>query len=175
MTTPAMAISGQLAQGPILRGIHLPAEPSWWPPAPGWWLLAALLLVAVLACFLWWRRRRRAVRGRRRILLELDQLMGRYPDDPAARINALHQLLRRVARAHEPGAGQQHGEAWRQTLARVPVEATVLQQLLELDRLIYLPPSSHDEVATVAAVRVWLNLAVNPRNWKPAVLEPSDA
>ena len=43
-----------------LRGIHLPAEPGWWPPAPGWWLLAALALAALIWAF-WatsarWRR-----------------------------------------------------------------------------------------------------------------------
>ncbi|MBP6325901.1 MAG: DUF4381 domain-containing protein, partial [Dokdonella sp.] len=25
------------ADGPQLRDIHLPPDPSWWPPAPGWW------------------------------------------------------------------------------------------------------------------------------------------
>ena len=43
-----------------LRGIHLPAEPGWWPPAPGWWLLTALALAALIWAF-WataarWRR-----------------------------------------------------------------------------------------------------------------------
>jgi len=175
MTTPTMPALAPPAQGPSLRDIHLPAEPSWWPPAPGWWVVAGVLLAAVLVGLWWWQQRRRARRGQQRIVLELDQIVRNYSADSAARMNALHQLLRRVARRHEPMAGQQRADGWRQTLARVPVDANTLDQLLELDRLIYQPPSSFDEVATVAAVRRWLNLAVNPRQWKPVALEQSDA
>lgn len=175
MKTPATPAVAAPAQGPNLRDIHLPAAPSWWPPAPGWWVVAGLLLIAVLAASWWWQRRRRTRAGQRRIVLELDQIVRSHATDSAARLNALHQLLRRVARRHEPLAGQQRGEAWRQTLARVPVDVTILDQLLALDRLIYQPPSSGDEVATVAAVRTWLNLAVDPHQWRPAAVEHADA
>lgn len=175
MTTPATPTLAVPAQGPKLRDIHLPAEPSWWPPAPGWWVLAGLLLIALLMGFWWWQRRRRRRAGRQRIVLELDQIVRSHAGDSPACFNALHQLLRRVAREHEPRAGQQRGEAWRQTLARVPVDVTILDQLLALERLVYQPPTTSDEVVTVAAVRTWLTLAVNPRQWKPAVVEPSDA
>ena len=43
--------SGDLAS--LLRDIHLPQVPAWWPPRPGWWLVALVLLAAVL----WWLRR----------------------------------------------------------------------------------------------------------------------
>ncbi len=43
--------SGDLAG--LLRDIHLPQAPAWWPPRPGWWLVALVLLAAVL----WWLRR----------------------------------------------------------------------------------------------------------------------
>lgn len=174
MTTPATPALAPPAQGPSLRDIHLPAEPSWWPPAPGWWVLSGMLLIAVVVGFWWWQRRRRTRAGQRRVVLELDQILRNHAGDSAARFNALHQLLRRVARRHEPLAGQQSGEAWRRTLARVPVDVAILDQLIALDRLIYQPPSSRDEAATVVAIRTWLNLAVNPRRWKPAPLEPSD-
>ena len=43
--------SGDLAS--LLRDIHLPQAPAWWPPQPGWWLVALVLLAAAL----WWLRR----------------------------------------------------------------------------------------------------------------------
>ncbi|MDE1892863.1 MAG: DUF4381 family protein [Pseudomonadota bacterium] len=172
MTLPATPVPA--SPGPSLRDIHLPAPPPWWPPAPGWWVLAGMLLIVVCAGLWWWQHRRRTRAGQRRVVLEFEQILHRHATDSAARFNALHQLLRRVARQHEPLAGQQRGEAWRLTLARVPIDATGLQQLLALDRLIYQPPCSGDEAATVDAMRAWLKLAVNPRRWKPAAREPSD-
>ncbi|HZX69969.1 MAG TPA: DUF4381 domain-containing protein, partial [Rhodanobacter sp.] len=112
----AASVAGPNVAGPILRDIHLPAEPSWWPPAPGWWLLAVLLLVAIVVVVSLWRRHRR-VRGRQQqILDELDQLVRQHRDDdsPQALLRDLHQLLRRVARLHDPEAALQRGEAWRQ-------------------------------------------------------------
>jgi hypothetical protein len=170
-----MAATGQPAvassvSGPSLRDIHLPAEPSWWPPAPGWWLLAVLvLLVAAVAAWLW--RRQWRLRGQRQqVLDELDRVVRQHRDDgsPDGLLRDLHQLLRRVARGHDPRATRQRGEAWRQTLARVPVDAATLERLLVLDELIYQPPAARDVPATVAAVRSWLRLAVKPSNWKAA-------
>ncbi|MYA31261.1 MAG: DUF4381 domain-containing protein [Gammaproteobacteria bacterium] len=43
--------SGDLAS--LLRDIHLPQSPAWWPPRPGWWLVVLVLLAAAL----WWLRR----------------------------------------------------------------------------------------------------------------------
>ncbi len=173
------AASTGAAPGPSLRDIHLPADPSWWPPAPGWWLLAVLALVA-LAFFVWgWRRHRRVRSRRQQILDELDQLVRQTRDegDQAALVRDLHQLLRRVARQHDAQAALQRGEAWRQTLARVPVDGAALEQLLALDELIYRPSSACDDDALVAAVRQWLRLAVKPSNWNAAapVPEPVDA
>ena len=163
--------------GPQLRDIHLPPEPSWWPPAPGWWLLAALLLALLLAGIWWWRRQRRALQQRRQVLRELDRLaqQHQHDGDGLALASALHQLLRRVARQHDAQAARQRGDAWRQTLARVPVDAATLQQLLVLDRRIYRPPASFDHAASVTAVRAWLRLALKPASWKPVATEHADA
>lgn len=163
--------------GPVLRDIHLPPEPSWWPPAPGWWLLAALALLA-LAGFAWaWRRRRRARHRQRLVLDELDRLIRTHREggDRVAMLGGLHQLLRRVARAHDAAAVRLRGEAWRQVLARVPVDAATLDQLQRLDQLIYQPPRGGDEDELVEAARRWLRLAVKPSVWKPSAASPERA
>lgn len=158
------------APGPSLHDIHLPAEPSWWPPAPGWWLLAALVLVALVVAGWMWRRYRRVRDRRQQILDELERLVRQHRDNgsPERLLRDLHQLLRRVARAHDPRASRQQGMAWRQTLARVPVDAATLDRLCALDALIYEPPAERDNEATLAAVRTWLRLAVKPSNWNTA-------
>lgn len=167
----------QPAPGPKLRDIHLPPEPAWWPPAPGWWSLAALLLVLSVLAIVWWRRRRRTLRLRREVLGELERIAQRHQrdGDAAALAGALHQLLRRVARQHDAQAAQQRGEAWRQTLARVPVDAATLQRLLALEQQLYRPPAAFDHAASVAAVRTWLQSAVKPERWKLAATERTDA
>ncbi|MDE2155049.1 MAG: DUF4381 family protein [Xanthomonadaceae bacterium] len=165
------------AQGPVLRDIHLPPDPAWWPPAPGWWLLGGLSLLALLAAAWLWRRYRRTRRHRRQVLAELDRLLlqHQHDDDQAALAGGLHQLLRRVARRHDATAAQQRGEAWRRTLARVPVDAATLERLLALDQAIYRATASFDRAAASSAVRQWLRLALQPRRWKPATQESADA
>lgn len=163
--------------GPQLREIHLPPAPSWWPPAPGWWMLAVLLLALSLLGIGWWRRRRRVLHRHRQVLDELERIAGQHrrDGDGLALASDLHQLLRRVARQHDAQAARQRGDAWRQTLARVPVDAATLQQLLALDQRIYRLPASFDHAASVAAVRTWLRLALKPASWKPSATEHADA
>ena len=160
------------AQGPQLRDIHLPPDPSWWPPAPGWWMLAALVLALLLAGAWLWRRQQLRIRQRAQVLAELDRLMlqHQHDGDQAALASGLHQLLRRVARRHDALATQQRGDAWRQALARVPVDAHTLDHLLMLDQAIYRPQLSFDHAAAAAAVRQWLQLALKPGSWKTAPL-----
>lgn len=167
------------APGPVLRDIHLPAEPSWWPPAPGWWLLVVLMLLALAGLAWVWRRRRRMRQRQGRILGELDSLVRRHREDGdrAALLGGLHQLLRRVAREQDAAVVHLRGAAWRQALARVPVDAATLDSLHRLDQLIYQPPRSGDESDLVEAARRWLRLAVKPSTWKAAnhSPEPADA
>lgn len=165
------------SNGPTLRDIHLPPSPSWWPPAPGWWLLAGLILLALVVGIWMWRRRRHGVARRQRVLREVDRLaeQHRIDGDPAALAAGLHQLLRRVARQHDSGAARQTGVAWRQTLARMPVQAPVLDRLLALDDLIYRACPSFDHAAVVADVRTWLRIALKPSAWKAPVKEHADA
>ncbi|MFC5437363.1 DUF4381 family protein [Rhodanobacter umsongensis] len=163
--------------GPSLRDIHLPPDPAWWPPAPGWWMLAAAALLALLLGAWLWRRYGRVRRQRQQILLELDQLALRHrrDNDAAALASGLHQLLRRVARRVDTLATTQRGDAWRQTLARMPVDAGTLDVLLALDQQIYRPQASFNAVAAVAAVREWLRWAVKPAAWKRTAVVRADA
>lgn len=159
------------ANAPDLRDIHLPPDPSWWPPAPGWWL-SALLLAALLLAVGWaWRQWIRRRRERRRVLEEIEYWRRQHERDAddARLAGALHQLLRRVARLHDPAAVRQQGDAWRTTLQRVPVDAQTLQQLLALEQAMYRPDAPFEASRALAAVRTWLHLALRPRNWKPAV------
>lgn len=168
MTAQPVSPAASPPSGPSLRDIHLPPEPSWWPPAPGWWALAALSLVLLLVATWLWRRHRRVLHQRQQVLLELDRLVLRHQreGDQVALARGLHQLLRRVARRHDVSAAQQRGAAWRQTLARMPVDAATLDRLLALDQQIYRPPSSFNHAAAVVAARQWLRLALKPATWK---------
>ncbi|HEV2541095.1 MAG TPA: DUF4381 family protein [Frateuria sp.] len=145
--------------GPVLRDIHLPPAPPWWPPAPGWWLLAALVLLAIAAGALLWLGARRRRRQRDRVLAEVDVLAARHGGDTQVLAAGLHQLLRRVARKHDPAAARLRGEAWREALARVPVDADTLHRLLALEQAMF-RPLPYDTDAALAAVRDWLRAAL---------------
>ncbi|MET0330015.1 MAG: DUF4381 domain-containing protein [Dyella sp.] len=151
--------------GPVLRDIHLPLAPSWWPPAPGWWVLAALLLIALVAWGLWYRGRRRRQHQLARVLAELDGLLLHYRQHgDAPRLAAgLHQLLRRAARRLDPAAAQQQGAAWQATLARVALPAPMQAQLLALEQQMYRNDQSIDATASALAVRRWIE-----RSWRQA-------
>jgi hypothetical protein len=177
MMLPAAPSATAPPSGPDLRDIHLPPDPTWWPPAPGWWLLAALASLALLVGVWQWRRHRRALRQRQQVLLEVDQLAQRHRQDgdAAALASGLHQLLRRVARRHDTQATKQRGDAWRQTLARMPIDAATLDILLALDQQIYRPHVSFDHTAAIIAVRQWLRWALKPATWKRTTRVRADA
>lgn len=167
LATPDVSPPGATA-GPVLRDIHLPPEPSWWPPAPGWWLLLGLVLVLLGSAVWWWRRWRHAARERQCVLHEVAQLRTRHQRDAdGARLAGdLHQLLRRVARVHDPLGARQRGDAWRATLARVPVDAVTLQQLMTLEQAMYRADAPFDPAHALTAVEAWLRLALRPHRWK---------
>ena len=160
--------------GPVLRDIHLPPAPPWWPLAPGWWLLALLTLLVVVALVRLWRRQRVLRQRRRQWLGELDRHAQRHAHDgdDAVLAAALQQLLRRVARIHDGAATQQRGAAWQATLARVPVPPATLAPLVALESAMYRPRGALDAPAVLAAARAWLHAAARPRAWKRAASEP---
>lgn len=95
----------------VLRDVHVPAAPSWWPPAPGWWLVAAGIVLVLLGIGAWrWHRHRRRQRWQR----WFDAVpQGRTS---AEQVAAASELLRRAARRVSPAADRLEGEAWLQFL-----------------------------------------------------------
>ena len=92
----------------VLRDIHVPAAPGWWPPAPGWWIVAALLVALVcVASWMAWRRRRRRLALRK---LFDDTLAA--AGSPAAQVAAMSGLLRRAARQRDARAATLQGDDW---------------------------------------------------------------
>ncbi len=92
----------------VLRDIHQPVAPPWWPPAPGWWLLAAAIVLAV-GTWAWFaaRRRQRA----RTIAAIFDHALA-AAETPSAQVAAISELLRRAGRLRDPAADRLHGDAW---------------------------------------------------------------
>ncbi|MCD9047741.1 DUF4381 family protein [Luteimonas sp. MHLX1A] len=97
-----------MATGLVLRDIHQPPAPGWWPLAPGWWLLAAVLLALAVAV-LWWRRRARM--RRRQVQALFDDTVAAAPT-AAAQVAAISELLRRAARQREPHAAALAEAEW---------------------------------------------------------------
>ncbi|HNR91190.1 MAG TPA: DUF4381 domain-containing protein [Dokdonella sp.] len=147
------------ANGPVLRDIHLPADPSWWPPAPGWWLLAAIGL-AVIAFGIWrivhaTRRRR----WRNAVIGELDAIARRHAEGgDAARLAAeLSILLRRAARLVDARATTLQGDDWLAFLdAQLDTDAFTRGAGHVLADAPWQRAAAFDTDAVLALVRRWL-------------------
>jgi hypothetical protein len=144
----------------VLRDVHMPPSPPWWPPAPGWWVLFGIVCLALVVMLLFYRRWRRARARRRLILAELQALASQHSDDDVAYASSLHQLLRRAARRYATDAHQRQGVAWRELLARVPVDTATLDKLMTLDARMYQPRADFDRASVQAAAHRWLETAL---------------
>lgn len=95
----------------VLRDIHPPTAPGWWPPAPGWWVLAAVLCLLLASAVLHHRRRRQKKRRAEAFFADaLGESQG------AQRVSAIATVLRQAARQQQPGAAALSGQAWRALL-----------------------------------------------------------
>lgn len=131
----------------VLRDIHLPPAPPWWPLAPGWWLVAAGLLLAAAIAWWWLARRRRRERA---IAALFDSAIGAAPS-PAAQVAAMSELLRRAARRRDPEADRYQGEAW---LRFLDADAKTPRFSAEAGRLLLEGGFRRDvDAAAVAALR----------------------
>ncbi|WP_058833989.1 DUF4381 family protein [Luteimonas abyssi] len=106
----------------VLRDIHQPAAPAWWPPAPGWWVLAGVLALAIAALVVWrWRARRH----RQQLERLFDETLERA-GSPAEQVAAISELMRRAARRRDRTATALQAEAWEQFLRAPRVGGTGL-------------------------------------------------
>ena len=151
--------------GPVLRDIHLPADPSWWPPAPGWWLLLAVLLGATWWLARVWRQRLRRRRWRRHVLAELEAIATQFAAD-ANRQRLLADLSRQLRRASllfDPTAAALSGEAW---LRFLDSHGGTDQFEHGVGRVLLNGPwqaaAEFDPAALLALVRKWFALALTP-------------
>lgn len=155
------------ADGPELRDIHLPADPSWWPPAPGWWVLLGIVLVLVAVALILLRKWQRRRRWRVRVMSELDSIAAHQQreTDPVRVVAEVSQLLRRASRLLDTAAPSLHGEAWLRFLDG-PLEGTdfsdgIGRVLLEGP---YRRDLDMDTDALLALARRWLQRVVAERS-----------
>ena len=150
-----------VADGPVLRDIHLPPPPAWWPPAPGWWLLAGICIFVIIFASGYLRKHLRARRVRTAVLRELDRCIESARADPSALAAALSQFLRRMALRETPAAAAYEGERWLEYLdTRSPgaeFRHGVGRQLVEAP---FRPGCEYDTVALIALVRRWTRTAL---------------
>ena len=77
-----------------LKGLHVMAQPSWWPLAYGWWVVIVSVVVVLLLGYLlfkWWRNRPVVYAVR-----ELHKFMHTFTDNLDF-VQAISQLMKRVA------------------------------------------------------------------------------
>lgn len=103
-----MGIPGML----VLRDVHVPASPPWWPLAPGWWLVAAVALLVTIGLVAWRVHRQRKRNAWLRWFDAASQA-----GTPAEQVAAISERLRRAARRLDPAADRLEGEAWLAFLA----------------------------------------------------------
>ena len=155
------------ADGPDVRDIHLPADPSWWPPAPGWWLLLGIALALVAVAVVVLRRHQRRRRWRARVMAELDAIAAHQQREPnAVRLAAeVSHLLRRASRLLDAGAPALHGDAWLRFLDK-PLGGTDFSN--GVGRVLLEGPYRRDLDTDVDALlhlaRRWLERAVAERS-----------
>src|SRR5262249_6778404 len=97
-----------------LADIALPQPVAWWPQTWGWALLA-LVLAALVALAVWrWLHNRRVNRYRREALAMLASIEQAGCGRPAGVLQAVAELLKRVALAAWPRAdvARLSGESW---------------------------------------------------------------
>jgi hypothetical protein len=156
-----------------LHDIVVPPPSPWWPPAPAWyWILGtvlALLLVLLVRSFLHWQRNR----YRREALAELarQEKALRDPNQRAATLATLAELLKRAALSAWPreGVASLTGSAWQDFLDRTAATtAFATGPGAVLERAVY-DPRVADELSEdqlqeiITTVRYWLKNHRTPR------------
>jgi len=150
----------------LLRDVHPPAEPPWWPPAPGWWIVLAIALALLAIAIRYARPRWRRWRIRRKLLAELEAIVGRHRAGALETATAadVSQLLRRAAlqRYPQPAAAGLVGDDWIAFLSARDRERGRFESLRDaLTAAPYSPPGTKvDAAALLSAARGWLLAAI---------------
>jgi hypothetical protein len=149
-----------MSTAPVLRDIHVPGEPSWWPPAPGWWLLGLVLIAIIVYLATIWLRARRLHRARAELLQEFEAVRRIHPSntEAAAQIAALSMLLRRASKHYAPQALTLRDQPWLHYLdaddPSRPFSAGVGQLLLDAPYRAHVEPHQADELAALIRSRL---------------------
>jgi len=107
------------ANGPVLRDIHAPLPPSWWPPAPGWWLLAVAIAALLVIISIQLYRKAQVRRRRLALIAEFERAVADARDNASTLAATLSILLRRAQLRRAPHAATLSGLAWLDHLDRV--------------------------------------------------------
>ena len=159
-------MSAELDLAALLRDVHPPAEPPWWPLAPGWWIVLVIVLVllaiAIRRALPRWQR----WRIRRRLLADLEAIVRRHRAGALETATAadVSQLLRRAALERYPqlAAAGLVGDDWIAFLAARDRERGRFESLRDaLTAAPYSPPGTKvDAAALLTAARGWLLAAI---------------
>ena len=102
------------ADAPVLKDIHLPAAPGWWPPAPGWWVLAAIVLALIVFALWKWGKNHQRQKRETAVMAELRRVRADWLQhaNPQRLCADLSNFLRRLSRPVDAGSVALNGEAW---------------------------------------------------------------
>jgi len=165
----------------VLKDIHLPAKPSFWPPAIGWWILLAVSLIALAGIFIglktFLNNKKRQAEQRKNLLNKLSVLEAQLVKNPSNKaIAEINTLLRQYAINYYPRSeiSSLTGSDWLKFLdqsgntegftkgaGRILVEAPYQKSTLE--------NLNQDEFITL--VKSWVKQLVNKRNVTPITIK----
>ena len=152
-----------MTEGPELRDIHLPADPSFWPLALGWWVM--LIVISIIVFLLMWRIiRRRQLQFDGSVPQALARLewlskQDKMPDKQM--IRQLSRLMRRTSMSlygRDTVAGLA-GSAWLQFLdSKYDQPAFTQGEGRALHNQPYQKQSDYDRQSLIRLVRRWIDM-----------------
>lgn len=113
----------QMPQELPLRGLHLPAEPGFWPLAPGWWVVITLIVLTLIWLAYVWQKRKALNTKIQALKSEFMQIKNAFDthQNPTQLLADVSMYLRRyekfICGAHQ--AVTQTGTAWTAHLNRL--------------------------------------------------------
>ncbi len=134
---------------PLLRDIHEPATPGWWPPAVGWWVLAVLVIVLIYAVTLTLLKRYKAKAAYREAMKSIG-LIQLGSQSQFEKLTELNSLLKRAAltKTSEESVAALHGKNWIGFLQNTSGKQKFSEEVLKILAFTqYQPPSAFTPVS----------------------------